>query len=260
MLLLHGYPETHRCWYEVGARLAGRHTIVAPDLPGYGHSRFPTTGDEPFVKRAMAGSMVELMTRLGFDRFAVVGHDRGGRVAYRMTLDHPDVVTSLTVIDIVPTIDEWELIGGTDSVDVFHWPFLAQPAHVVEPMLAASPDVWLNHLFNSWAVNHEALAGEALDEYRSCFRRPEVMAGTCADYRTGAGADVAHDLEDRRNGRIITCPVLALLSPGRGDLQSIWQRWAPDVVVRTVAGGHFLPEENPEEVATLLLTFLGSDG
>ena len=157
--------------------------------------------------------MIELMRDLGHERFDVVGHDRGARVAYRMALDHPDVVSSLTVIDIIPTLDEWELVTGRSSLDIFHWPFLAQPATITEPLLSSAPDVWVDHLLDSWSVRPEALTEEVRAEYRRCFDRPDVIAGTCADYRAGAGVDVDHDRRDRSEGRLIDCEVLVLRQP-----------------------------------------------
>lgn len=256
VLLLHGYPETHLCWRHVAPVLAEHRTVVAPDLPGYGDSQWPTASDEPFTKRAMAASMVELMNQLGHHRFDIVGHDRGARVSYRMALDHPELVASLTVIDIVPTIDEWALIDGAGSVATFHWPFLAQPDHLPETLIGGAPDQWLDHLLDSWATWPNAIPDDVRDEYRRCFRRPDVIAGTCADYRAGAAADLEHDRGDRTEGRSIECEVLVLASAGRGDLGTTWRSWADKVISATIDGGHFLPEENPAAVLAHLLPFL----
>ncbi len=256
MLLIHGYPETHVCWHQVAAKLSESHTVIAPDLPGYGDSDVPLDDDSSFSKRAMASSMIELMGGLGHDRFAVVGHDRGARVAYRMALDHPDVVESLTVIDIIPTIEEWDLIDGPTSIETFHWPFLAQPDGLPETLIAGAADAWLDHLMASWSKYPERISAEAMAEYRRCFRQRKVIDGTCADYRAGAAADIDHDEADRNSANTIDCPILVLSSAGRGDLTEIWRRWATNVRCEVLDGGHFLPEENPDAVLRHLLAHL----
>lgn len=256
VLLLHGYPETHICWHGIASRIAECRTIVAPDLPGYGDSVVPVDLDSRFSKRAMAKTLLELMHRLGHERFAVVGHDRGARVAYRMALDHPAVVESLTVIDIVPTIEEWELIRGRESIASFHWPFLAQPGGLPERLLAGAADAWLDHVMASWSHYPERIAPEAIAEYRRCFGRATVIHGTCADYRAGATIDVDHDDSDRNAGTMIGCPVLVLSSAARGDLTDTWRRWAADVRCEVLDGGHFLPEENPDAVVRHLVPLL----
>ena len=258
VLLIHGYPETHVCWHRIATGLAEHHAVVAPDLPGHGDSDVPLDDDARFSKRSMAASLVELMNELGHDRFAVVGHDRGARVAYRMALDHPDAVESLTVIDIVPTVEEWELIGGPESIATFHWPFLARPGRLPETLIARAPDVWLDHLMTSWSKYPDRISPTAMAEYRRCFRQRRVIEGTCADYRAGATVDIDHDVTDRTAGNVIGCPVLVLASEGRGDLTATWDRWATDVRCEVVDGGHFLPEENPDAVLDALRTHLGS--
>ena len=258
VLLIHGYPQTHVCWHRIADGLAGRYEVVAPDLPGYGDSRVALDDDARFSKRAMAASLVELMRERGHERFAVVGHDRGARVAYRMALDHPDIVESLTVIDIVPTIEEWEMIDGPGSIDTFHWPFLAQPDRLPETLISGAADTWLDHLMASWSTYPERISSDAMEEYRRCFRQRSVIDGTCADYRAGATIDTEHDDTDRNTGTMIHCPVLVLASEGRGDLTTTWTRWATDVRCEVLDGGHFLPEENPDAVLDALRTHLDS--
>lgn len=256
VLLIHGYPETHVCWHAVAPHLAQEHTVVMPDLPGYGDSETRVDDDSAFSKRSMARTLVGLMHDLGHDHFAVVGHDRGARVAYRMALDHPAVIDSLTVIDIVPTLEEWALIDGRGSIATFHWPFLAQPDGLPEALIAGAPDAWLDHVMASWSRYPERISADALAEYRRCFRQRKVIDGTCADYRAGASSDVADDEADRTARRMIRCPTLVLASAGRGDLGEIWRRWADDVTSAVLEGGHFLPEENPESVLNHLRPFL----
>lgn len=256
MLLIHGYPETHVCWHRIAPRLAEHHTVVMADLPGYGDSDVAHTEDSTFSKRSMANSLVDLMRQLGHDQFAVVGHDRGARAAHRMALDHPYVVSALSVIDIVPTIEEWELIDGAESIATFHWPFLARPGGLPETLIAAAPDVWLDHLMASWTKYPERIDINAMAEYRRCFHQRKVIDGTCADYRAGATIDVDHDKSDRESGRKIGCPVLVLSSSGRGDLTDTWLRWANNVSCEVLDGGHFLPEESPDAVIAHLVPFI----
>ena len=256
VLLIHGYPETHVCWHGIAPRLAEHHTVVMADLPGYGDSDVPLVDDSTFSKRSMANCLVDLMRELGHHQFAVVGHDRGARVAYRMALDHPSVVSALSVIDIVPTIEEWELIDGPESIATFHWPFLAQPDGLPETLIAAAPDVWIDHLMVSWTKYPERIDTNAMAEYRRCFHQRKVIDGTCADYRAGATIDVDHDASARKAGRKIGCPVLVLSSSGRGDLTDTWLRWAHDVSCEVLDGGHFLPEESPDAVIEHLVPFI----
>ena len=175
-----------------------------------------------------------------------------------MALDHPDAVESLTVVDIVPTIEEWEQIDGTDSIATFHWPFLAQPGRLPETLIAGAPDVWLDHLMTSWSKYPDRISPAVMTEYRRCFRQRTVIDGTCADYRAGATVDVDHDESDRKAGTTIGCPVLVLASDERGDLTETWQRWATDVRCEVLDGGHFLPEENPDQVLRALQEHLDS--
>lgn len=257
LLLLHGYPQTHEMWHRVapGLAAAGR-TVVCPDLRGYGQSHKPPAGDGAvnYAKRTMAAELVSVMGELGFDRFALAGHDRGGRVAYRMTLDHPDTVTRLATLDIVPTLDTWDSMRGTGSLGAFHWPFLAQPAPFPETLIAADPGYFLRTLCGKWAAT--ALE-ENMDRYVAAFT-PDTVRATCDDYRAGATIDVEIDSADREAGRRITCPMLALWGDPTGkrpSLVPIWERWADDVRGQAIASGHFLAEEAPEATLTALDAF-----
>jgi haloacetate dehalogenase len=205
----------------------------------------------------MAAELVTVMGRLGHDRFAVAGHDRGGRVAYRLALDHPGSVTRLATLDIVPTVEQWEQMNGTAGVYGFHWQFLAQPHPFPERFIEADPEYWLRTLCSRWAADPAALE-EAMSHYVAAFDA-ETIRASCDDYRAGATIDVRLDTEDRAAGRRITCPMLALWgdpSGRRPPLDEVWRRWADDVTGRALPCGHFLPEEAPAETLAALTEFL----
>ena len=256
LLLLHGNPQTHLMWHAVAPRLARDFTVVATDLRGYGDSsKPPTTPDHaPYSKRAMALDQIAVMRRLGFERFFVAGHDRGGRCAYRMALDHPERVLKLAVLDIVPTGEAFRRADMAFGLGYWHWFFLAQPYDLPERLIGADPDYYClrgrRHLF----------APEALEDYLRCFRNPETIHAICEDYRAGATLDFAYDEADRREGRRIARPVLALWGR-RGmldawyDVPAIWRDWAGDVRGRALECGHYLPEEAPDETYAELRAF-----
>jgi haloacetate dehalogenase len=258
-LLLHGNPQTHAMWHLVAPRLAEEFTVVATDLRGYGDSSKPASDPEhgPYSKRTMALDQIAVMEHFGFDSFALCGHDRGGRVGYRMALDHPGAVTKLAVLDIVPT---WEAFSQADmsfGMGYWHWFFLAQPHDLPERLLAADPE---NALFRSGV---ESFAPEALTEYKRCLRDPETIHAICEDYRAAATVDFAHDAEDREAGKKISCPLLVLWG-SRGNLEEwydtlgVWRAWAEDVRGRGLPSGHYIPEEAPEETLRALRGFFGA--
>jgi haloacetate dehalogenase len=258
LLLLHGNPQTHAMWHLVAPRLAEDFTVVATDLRGYGDSSKPESAPDhgPYSKRTMAEDQISVMRHLGFEGFGVCGHDRGGRVGYRMALDHPRVVTKLAVLDIVPT---WEAFSRADmsfGMGYWHWFFLAQPHDLPERLLAADPE---NALFRNGV---EAFTPGALEEYQRCLRDPETIHAICEDYRAAATIDFAHDAEDREAGRRITCPTRVLWG-SRGNLEEwydvleVWRGWADDVGGRSVDSGHYVPEEAPEETLSEIRAFFG---
>lgn len=264
LLLLHGNPQTHLMWHAVAPVLARQFTVVAPDLTGYGRSTKPASSPDhaAYAKRAMARDQVAAMRSLGFERFAVAGHDRGGRVGYRMALDHPDVVTRLAVLDIIPTGEAFARGGRDFGLGYYHWFFLAQPAPLPERLIAADPDwFWRWHTDRGpQGFFHEA----ALADYLACFRDPETVRAICEDYRAAASIDCEHDAADKAAGRRIRCPLLALWGAKARleawyDTLAVWREWADDVSGCSLPCGHYLPEEAPAETTAELLAFFTRD-
>jgi haloacetate dehalogenase len=262
LLLLHGFPQTHYCWHRVAPSLTDRWTVVVCDLKGYGESRSEAGGalGGGYSKREMASELVELMTRLGFERFAVVGHDRGGRVAYRMALDHPDAVARVAVLNIVPTVDQFERMAAETSLDYYPFYLLAQPPPFSERLVSASAEYFLRHALSTWAATPDAISSEATERYLRAFT-PETIALICAEYRAAFHIDRPMDAEDREAGRKIRCPVLVHWGAEEGAMSDgplgVWRRWADDVEGGPIASGHFLPEEAPDELVASLRRFLG---
>lgn len=263
LLLLHGFPQTHLMWREVAPLLARRFTVVCADLRGYGASgRPPSSADHaPYSKRAMALDMAELMAQLGFRRFAVAGHDRGGRVAYRLALDHAERVERLAVLDIVPTAAAWERADARFALGYWPWSLLAQDEPLPERLLAAAPDAVVDAALRGWGSPSGVFAPEVRRAYVEALR--ESAPSICEEYRAASTLDRAHDEQDRSAGRRIACPVLALWSAA-GPLASwyepdgplgLWRPWCEDVRGAAVPGGHFFPEERPAQTAALLERF-----
>jgi haloacetate dehalogenase len=261
VLLLHGFPQTHYCWHRVAPQLSGRHTVVVCDLKGCGASRSAPGGalGEGYGKREMGAELVELMAQLGFERFSVVGHDRGARVAYRLALDHPETVERLCVLNVVPTVDQFERMAAEAALDYYPWFFLAQPPPFAERLVSASAEYFLRHTLDSWTATAGAITPQATERYLRAFT-PEAVSRMCADYRAAFHIDRPMDAEDRRRGRQIRCPVLVHWGAEEGSLSDgplpVWRRWADAVQGGPLASGHFIPEEAPEELLASLRTFL----
>jgi haloacetate dehalogenase len=260
VLLLHGFPQTHLCWQAVAPRLAASFTVVAPDLRGYGASSAPPGGPqgEGFSKREMAAELVELMTGLGHDRFAVAGHDRGARVAYRMALDHPTIITRLAVVNVVPTLEQYERMGSAPSLGYWPWLLLAQPAPFPERLVAADPAAFLSHVFETWPATPAAIPPEARAAYLEALT-PDTIAAVCADFRASFHTDRRHDAADRAAGHRITAPLLVAVGEDEKHLEdapTVWTRWAEDIAAVRLPGGHFTPEEAPDELRAALVDFL----
>jgi haloacetate dehalogenase len=263
VLLLHGFPQTHYCWHEVGPALADRNTVVVCDLKGYGESRSAPGGPlgEGYDKRTMAAELREIMARLGHERFSVVGHDRGGRVAYRMALDHPDAVERLAVLNIVPTVDQFERMAAEAALDYFPWYLLAQPAPFAERVVSASAEYVVRHLLESWVATPGAITPEAADRYARAFTA-EAISGICAEFRAAFHLDRPMDAADREAGTRIGCPVLVHWGAEEGSMSDgpllVWRRWAGTVEGGPLASGHFVPEEAAHDLAASLGRFLAA--
>ncbi|MGH3492492.1 MAG: alpha/beta fold hydrolase [Sciscionella sp.] len=263
LLLLHGYPQTHAMWRSIAPRLAEDFTVVAMDLRGYGRSGKPP--DDPahtrYAKRTMAADAIAVMAALGFGEFSVVGHDRGGRCAYRMALDHPRVVTRLAVLDIVPTYEVYARADMAMGLGYWHWFFLAQPAPFPERLIGADPEYFFfGPRGDAIAPSQRVFAPESLADYRRSTTDPATIHAICADYRAGASTDYAYDRADR-GVRKIEVPLLALYGAGGAvaqwyDVAALWRDWASDVLARSVPAGHFLAEQEPEQTYAALGGFL----
>jgi haloacetate dehalogenase len=262
VLLLHGFPETHYCWHRVAPDLAEGQTVVVCDLKGYGESRSEPGGElgEGYSNRDRAAELVELMGRLGHERFSVVGHDRGGRVAYRMALDRPGAVERLGVLNIVPTVDQFERMARDTAVEYWPWFFLAQPPPFAERVISASAEYVLQSILESWPADPDAISSEAAEHYLAAFN-DQTIPGMCADYRASFHIDRQMDAADREAGRKIGCPVLVHWGSEEGALSDsleVWHGSADSVEGGPLPSGHFIPEEAPAELLASLRDFLAA--
>jgi len=267
VLLLHGFPQTHLMWRQVAPVLSRHFTVICADLRGYGDSGCPPSAPDhaPYAKRAMARDMVALMASLGFRTFSVAGHDRGGRVAYRLALDHPAVIERVAVLDVVPIVDAWERADARLAKAFWPWSLLSQPAPLPERLLAGAPEAIIDDaLGGGWGSPPQAFDAATREAYVRALRRPESAHAICEEYRAATSIDPQHDDDDRAAGRRMAAPLLVLWSE-RGPLGTwyaddggplaIWRRWADDVQGQALAGGHFFPEELPDTTARLLSGF-----
>jgi len=261
LLLLHGYPQTRMAFKQIAPALAEDFTVVIPDLRGYGRSDKPDhLGTEAYAKRTMALDQIAVMAALGFDRFSLAGHDRGGRVAYRLALDHPGVVDRLVLLDILPMVVMWERANATSALRGYHWYFMAQPAPLPEHMIGLDPEYYLRWKLRGWSADGFDFDPESLNDYLACGSDPPSIHGACEDYRAGWLFDGQHDEDDRQGRRTITAPTLLLwgadYSLAKTDPIAVWDPWVDKLEGYAVPGGHFLCEEAPEEVLRRLQAFL----
>jgi len=265
LLLLHGYPQTQFMWHLVADRLAEQFTLVIADLRGYGDSGKPETdaAHSPYSKRAMAADMAQLMTGLGHQTFAVMGHDRGGRVAHRLARDYAERVTKLAVLDIAPTANMYETTDMAFAKAYYHWFFLIQPAPLPETLIGADPAFYLRQKIGSWGKSGDVHSAAAMADYLRCFSNPATIHASCEDYRAAASIDLIHDAEDE--GRTLDIPLFAISGAAsfvsaRYDLAAEWAHSFHNVTTGQVPGGHFLPEESPDDLLALVIPFFTGTG
>jgi haloacetate dehalogenase len=264
ILLVHGFPRSSLMWRFLAPKLAENHTVICADLRAYGRSGIPASTDDhfPYSKRAMAKELVELMASLGFPTFTLLGHDRGGRVSYRLALDHPKNVERLAVFDVIPILEAWNRSDARFARTYWPWVLLAQQQPLPESYLLGAPKAVFNNPFGQGSFGPDIL-----DEYLATFRDPDRIHGICEEYRAAASIDVEHDRADKEASRRIECPMLHLWAEGGpldifyakdGGSLGIWRQWAPRAHGQAMKGGHFFPEENPNDTADLVKQFLSA--
>jgi len=262
LLLLHGWPQTRKCWAAVAPALSENFTVVVPDLRGYGRSGQPAEDREhdSHSKRSMARDQIAVMKALGFERFAVGAHDRGARVAYRLALDYPQVVTRLASLDVIPTADVWESMRAPQAVKSWHWPFLAQGDGLPEKLIGADPGWFVRYILAHQSAPGFVFPQESVEDYVACAKNPTVVHAWCEDYRAGWSIDRHNDEADR--GRKLPMPLMVLWGEtgslaGR-DAVELWRSWAQHVEGDMLPCGHFLPEEHPQAVTAHFRRFFGT--
>jgi haloacetate dehalogenase len=258
IVLLHGFPQTHLMWRHVAADLAADHTVLCPDLRGYGDSGKPADTGETYSKRTMAADVVALARAFGHDRFALAGHDRGALVAIRAGLDHPDAISHLAVLDVLPTLDMWDVLQGVRGAVGFHLYLMAQPPGLPEALIGGAPETFYGHFLDAWTQRPDAIPADIRAEYLRAS--DEATTSIVADYRATATIDVEHDTADREAGNRLGMPVTVLQQDWGAalgyDAPALWQAWAADLRHRTVTSGHFMAEESPAEVVKELRELL----
>lgn len=256
LVLLHGFPQTHLMWRHVAPLLAECHTVICPDLRGYGASSKPDAiTPDTYSKRTMAADIVALAAALGFDRFALIGHDRGAHVAFRAGLDHPDRIGHLGILDILPTLDTWNVLHGVDAAVAFHLYLMAQPPGLPEQMIAHSADAFFGHFLDAWSASPDAIPADVRAEYLRACR--DAVPSIVADYRATATIDIEHDRADLDAGAQLTMPVTVVQQDWGSalgfDATAIWRPWTTDLRHFTTRAGHFMAEEAPADIAGLIL-------
>jgi len=262
ILMVHGFPRTSLMWRYLAPKFADDHTIICVDLPAYGQSGTPRSSADhsPYSKRAMAAALVGVMEKLGFPKFTLVGHDRGGRVSYRMALDHPERIERLAVFDVIPILEAWNRTDARFARTYWPWILLSQQNPLPESYLLGAPKAVFENPFG-----HGSFGPDILDQYVKTYRDPARVHGICEEYRAAATIDVEHDQVDKEAKKQIQCPMLHLWAEGgpldtfygkEGGSLGIWRQWAPHVQGQAMRGGHFFPEENPDDTATILRGFL----
>jgi haloacetate dehalogenase len=257
--LLHGFPQTHLMWRRVATVLAQDHTVVVPDLRGYGDSSKPVeAGPDTYSKRTMAQDIVNVLRSLGHDRFAIVGHDRGALVAVRAGLDHSETITHLGILDVLPTMDTWDVLHGVDAKVAWHLYLMAQPKGLPEKMIGAVADEFFSSFLNAWDPAGATFEPDLRRHYVTSSAR--AVPSIVADYRASAGIDLDMDREDRSNGRQLRMPV-GVISQDWGsqlgfDPTDIWRAWAPDLTYEPTDAGHFMAEETPQDVTDFVRRLL----
>ncbi len=258
IVLLHGFPETHLMWRHVAADLAADHTVLCPDLRGYGASDKPADTESTYSKRTMAADVVALARAFGHDRFALAGHDRGALVALRAGLDHPDAVSRLAILDVLPTLDMWDVLHGASAAVAFHLYLMAQPPGLPEHLIGAAPDTFFGHFLDVWTRRGDAIPADVRAAYLEASRN--AVRSIVADYRASAGIDVEHDAADRAAGNRLGMPLTVLQQDWGAalgyDAVALWEAWATDLDHRTVTSGHFMAEESPSDVVKALRDLL----
>ncbi len=255
IVLLHGFPQTHLMWRHVAADLAADHTVIVPDLRGYGASDKPVAErPDMYSKRTMAADIVTMAKTFGHDRFALAGHDRGALVAFRAGLDHPDAITHLACLDVLPTLDMWEVLHGVTAAVGFHLYLMAQPPGLPEQMIAAGADAFFAYFLDQWAQDPTAIPAPVRAAYLAACR--DAVPSIVADYRASATIDIDHDRIDRAAGTRLSMPVTVMQQDWGAALgfeaAALWSSWAQDLDHRTVDAGHFMAEEDPATVAAAL--------
>ena len=264
ILLVHGFPRTSLMWRFLAPKLAENHTVICVDLRAYGRSGTPASTDDhfPYSKRAMAGELVDVMAKLGFPTFTLIGHDRGGRVSYRLALDHPNNVERLAVFDVIPILEAWSRSDARFAQTYWPWILLSQKAPLPESYLLGAPKAVFDNPFG-----HGSFGPEILEEYVSTYRDSARVHGVCEEYRAAATIDVEHDRADKEASRRIECPMLHLWAEGGpldtfyakdGGPLGIWRQWAPHAQGQAMKGGHFFPEENPGDTALVVKQFFSA--